>query len=214
MAVSVEDKIELFRNIIFKSVEESAYEKKHKAVEDFEQERNRLLREVEARKKQIMQEAEKKAEKEKKQLIERAKSQRHHRILVKRQQLINEAIELLIQKAKSFVSQEGYKEYLSANLKKAAVAFKNSDSVQFSFTKRDLETLKEFIKQEIDSGELKGRWRFKESERDIIGGFYAEDGRREIRADYTLRSLIEENSELIGSNISRRLDEVQNNGKK
>ena len=94
----------------------------------------------------------------------------------------------MIQKAKSFVSQEGYKEYLSANLKKAAVAFKNSDSVQFSFTKRDLETLKEFIKQEIDSGELKGRWRFKESERDIIGGFYAEDGRREIRADYTLRS--------------------------
>ncbi|HOM43576.1 MAG TPA: V-type ATP synthase subunit E family protein, partial [Bacillota bacterium] len=105
-------------------------------------------------------------------------------------------------------SEEGYKEYLAASLKKAAVVFENAASVQFAFTKRDLRTLKEFIEQEIASGVLKDRCQFKESEKNIIGGFYAEDEKREIQVDYTLRSLIEENRELIGSNISRRLDEV------
>lgn len=212
MAVSVEDKIELFRNIIFKNIEESAYKKKNKAVEAFEQKKDRLLQETEASKKQIMEEAEEKAEKEKQQLIEKTKSQGYHRLLVKRQQFINEVTGLLMQKAGSFVSEEGYKKYLSANMKKAAVIFQNADSVQFNFTKRDLETLSEFIDREIASGEMNGRCQLKESESDIIGGFYAEDGGREIQVDYTLRSLIEENSELIGSSISRRLDEVQGNG--
>ena len=212
MSVSVEDKIELFKNIIFKDIEESAYEKRHKAAEDFKQNKGRLLQEVELRKNQIMQEAEKKAEKEKQQLIAKTKSQAHHRLLEKRQQFINEVTELLIRKANSFVSEEGYKEYLAASLKKAAVVFENAASVQFTFTKRDLGTLKEFIEGEIASGELKDRCQLKESEKNIIGGFYAEDGKREIQVDYTLRSLIEENRELIGSNISRRLDEVQGNG--
>ncbi|HQE65735.1 MAG TPA: V-type ATP synthase subunit E family protein [Bacillota bacterium] len=208
MSVSVEDKIELFRNIIFKDIEESAYDRRHKAAEGFNKNKDRLLQEVEIRKNQIMQEAEKKAEKEKQQLIAKTKSQGQHRLLEKRQQFINEVTEMLIRKADSFVSEEGYKEYLTASLKKAAVVFENAASVQFAFTKRDLRTLKEFIEQEIASGVLKDRCQFKESEKNIIGGFYAEDEKREIQVDYTLRSLIEENRELIGSNISRRLDEV------
>ena len=208
MSVSVEDKIELFRNIIFKDIEETAYDIRHKAAEGFNQNKDRLLQEVEIRKNQIMQEAEKKAEKEKQQLIAKTKSQGQHRLLEKRQQSINEITEMLIRKADSFVSEEGYKEYLAASLKKAAVDFENAASVQFAFTKRDLRTLKGFIEQEIASGELKDRCQLRESEKNIIGSFYAEDEKREIQADYTLRSLIEENRELIGSSISRRLDEV------
>ncbi|MDD3705324.1 MAG: V-type ATP synthase subunit E family protein [Clostridiaceae bacterium] len=212
MAVTVEDKIELFRNIILKDIEEIATEKKHKAVEDFEQNKGRLLQEVEIRKNQIIQEAEKKAEREKQQLIAKTKSQGNHKLLEKRQQFINEVTELLIRKAGSFVSEEGYKEYLMTILKKATVAFENSGSVQLFFTKRDLETLGECIEREISAGELKGRCQLKKSDRNIIGGFYAEDEKQEIQVDYTLRSLIEENRELIGSSISRRFDEVKGNG--
>ena len=49
MSVSVEDKIELFRNIIFKDIEESAYDRRHKAAEGFEQNKSRLLQEVEVK---------------------------------------------------------------------------------------------------------------------------------------------------------------------
>ena len=212
MSVTVEDKIELFRNIIFKDIEETATEKHHKAVEDFEENKGRLLQEVEIRKNQIMQESEKKAEREKQQLIAKTKSRGNHKLLEKRQQFINEVTELLIQKAGNFVSEEGYKEYLMATLKKAAVAFENSGTVHLYFTKRDLESLGEYLDREVSSGGLKGRYQFRESDRNIIGGFYAEDEKREVQADYTLRSLIEENRELIGNNISRRFDEVKGNG--
>ncbi|MEA4848751.1 MAG: V-type ATP synthase subunit E family protein [Clostridiaceae bacterium] len=214
MAVSVEDKIELFRNIIFKDIEEFASQKKHKAAEDFELNREKLLQEVETRKRHIIKEAEKKAEKEKQQIIAKTKSQGYHQLLEKKQQFINEVIELLMREAESFVSEEGYREYLAVNLKRAAVIFEGSDSVDLKFTARDMETLREFISREIDSGELKGRCQLNESEGHIIGGFYAGDGKQGIQVDYTLRSLIEENRELIGSIISRRLDEVQGNGDK
>ncbi len=212
MAVSVEDKIELFRNMIFKDIEEASSEKRHRAIESFEQEKSTLQHEVEAKKNQILKEAEKRAEKEKQQIIAKAKSLVYHEMLEKRQQFINEITELLLQEARNFVSEEGYREYLSKSLAKAAAAFEKSDSVQLYFTKRDLEALKEFIDQSIASGELNGRYMIAEAEPKIIGGFYAEDSKQEMQVDYTLKSLIGENRELIGSNISRRLNEVQNNG--
>lgn len=212
LAVSVEDRIELFRNMIFKGIEESASEKRRKAEESFEQEKNRLLQEVETKKNHILEEAEKKAEKEKQQLIAKTKSHVYHKLLDKRQQFINEITERLLQEAQSFVSEEGYKEYLSKSLIKAAAAFSNLDSVKLYFTKRDLEALGEFIRQIIASGEVKVRCQLMEAGRNIIGGFYAEDGKQEMQVDYTLKSLIEENRELIGNSIYQRLDEVQGNG--
>lgn len=213
MTVSVEDKIELFSKMIFKDIEELSSEKRLKAAESFELEKNRLLEEVEAKKKAIIEEAEKRAEKDRKQLIAKAKSQVYHQLLDRRQQLISEIIELLVQEAKSFVSEEDYKGYLSRSLIKAAAVFEKSDSLQLYFTKRDLEVLREFISQQISLGELKGRCMLQEAGQNIIGGFYAEDDKREMQVDYTLKSLIEENRELIGSSVSHRLDEVQDNGK-
>lgn len=212
MTVTVEDKIELFRNMIFKGIEESTSEKKYRATESFEQERSRLLQEAEARKSRIIKEAEKKAEKEKQKLLAGVKSQVYHQMLNKRQQFINEMTELLLREAKNFVSEEGYVEYLSKSLAALGVAFENSDSVQLYFTRRDLEVLGEFIIQSTASGKLNGKCRLAEAEENIIGGFYAMEGKQELQADYTLKSLIEENQELIGRNISRRLDEVQRNG--
>jgi vacuolar-type H+-ATPase subunit E/Vma4 len=209
LTVSVEDKIELFRKMIFSDIEELSCEKKSKASESFEQEKNKLLMEVEAKKKAIIEETEKKAEKEKQQLIAKEKAQVYHKLLDKRQALIDEMIELLYQEAKNYISDNGYKEYLLKSLSKAAVVFDKSELMQLYFTKRDLEILKEFINESLSSEGLKGRFLLKEAGESIIGGFYAEDGKQEMQVDYTLKSLIEENRELIGCGISRRLDEVQ-----
>lgn len=211
MAVSVEDKIELFTSLILKDIEESASEKQHRVEESFEQEKSRLLKKTEVKTSHIVEEMSKRAEKEKQQLIAKAKSQAYRQILEKRQQFINEITELVIKEAKSFVSEEGYKEYLSKSLDKTAAAFEDSISVQLYFTKRDLEVLGQFISQRIILGGLKGRCLLQEADRNILGGFYAEDNKKEIQVDYTFKSLIEENRELIGNTISRRLNEVRMN---
>jgi vacuolar-type H+-ATPase subunit E/Vma4 len=117
-----------------------------------------------------------------------------------------------MQKASRFVAEEEYKGYLSKSLDKAGVIFEDSASVQLYFTKRDLEAFGEFIGTSISTGKLKGKCLLKEAEQNIIGGFYAEDGNEEMQVDYTLKSLIVENHELIGSYISRKFDEVQTDG--
>ena len=68
-----------------------------------------------------------------------------------------------------------------------------------------METLGSFINSSIASIRGEGTYTVKEAEPGIIGGFLMEDEDKLIQVNYTLQSLIEENRELIGSNISRRL---------
>ena len=205
MTVSVKDKIELFRSIIFRDIKESASEKKNQTARNFEREKSRLIREVGDEKSRIAEEAEKKAEK---QLVEKVRVKGYHQLLIKKQQFIDQIIGLIVREAEDYVSEEGYREYLSKSLRKTAEVFENANLIELYFTKRDLEELNGFIRQDIASGKLNGRCQMKEAEQNIIGGFYAEDSKHEIQIDYTLKSLIEEKRELIGNSISRRFDEV------
>lgn len=213
MSVSVEDKIELFRNIIYREIEESVSEKELKAKEEFDREKSRLLAEVEAKRKSIIDEAVNKAEKEKQQMIAKANAKVYHQVLDRKQQFISEMTEQLMQKAVNFTMEEGYRVYLSKCLSRAAEAMEDVESVRLYFTQKDMTNLGEFIKQEIAASKLKGKCSLQDAENSILGGFYAEDGKQEIQVDYTFRSLIEDNHELIGRYISRSFDEVQGDGR-
>lgn len=212
MSVSVEDKIELFRNIIYREIEESVSEKELKAREGFEREKSKLLAEVEDKRKNMIEEAVRKAEKEKQQIIAKANSQVYRQMLDRKQKFIRELAELLMQNAVSFTAEEGYREYLSKCLDRAADALGDSEQVRLYFAKRDMDTLGEFINQKVSAGRLKGKVVLQEAAHNILGGFYAEDGKQEMQVDYTFKSLIEENHELIGRYISRSFDEVQGDG--
>ncbi|HWQ29977.1 MAG TPA: V-type ATP synthase subunit E family protein [Negativicutes bacterium] len=212
MGVSVEDKIELFRNVIIKEIEEAVNEDRLKANESFEQEKSRLLAEVQAKRDLLVKEAVKKAEKEKQQLIAKARSNAYHRLLDSKQQFIGELTERLMEKAAGYTGEEAYKDYLSKSLDKAARVFEDSPSVQLYFTKKDMEELSVFIEKRLSEGSLKGKYSLKAADSNILGGFYAEDGNGKIQVDYTLVSLIKENQELVGNYISRRFGEVQGNG--
>lgn len=212
MGVSVEDKIELFRNVIIKEIEEAVNENRLKADESFEQEKSRLLAEVQVKRDLMVKEAAKKAEKEKQQLIAKARSKAYHSLLDSKQQFIGELVERLKEKASSYTGEEAYKDYLGKSLDKAVRIFEDSRSVQLYFTKKDLENLSGFIEKRLSEGSLKGKFNLKEAGSGILGGFYAEDGEGKIQVDYTLGSLIKENQELVGNYISRRFDEVQGNG--
>ncbi|MGE5676655.1 MAG: V-type ATP synthase subunit E, partial [Pseudomonadota bacterium] len=176
------------------------------------QEKSRLLAEVQAKRDLILKEAVKKAEKEKQQLIAKARSHASHRLLDSKQQFISELMERLKEKASAYTGEEAYKDYLSKSLDKAGRVFEDSGSVQLYFMKKDLEALSGFIEKRLSEGSLKDKFSLKEAGPSILGGFYAEDGNGEIQVDYTLSALIKENQELVGNYISRRFDEVQGNG--
>ncbi|MGE5632740.1 MAG: V-type ATP synthase subunit E family protein [Caulobacteraceae bacterium] len=208
MSVSIEDKIELFRKMIFSDIESNSSDKKQKLSEKFEEEKNELLKEAEQKKNTIVEEAAKKAEKEKKQLISKVQAEQYHRVLSQRQEFISGMIELLKAEAINFTNSDSYRKYVADNLRKATDFMKQSQTIHYFFTKKDLERYGEFINDTITKLRGKDKYALEEAGKSIIGGFYAEDDKQLMQVDYTLRSLIEENRELIGSNISHRLDEV------
>lgn len=208
MSVSIEDKIELFRKMIFSDIENNSSDMKQKLAENFEVEKRKLQKEAEQKKQEIIKEAVAKAEKEKKQILSKAHSEQYHRLLSQKQEFVDDMISLLKKEAAGFTRSEGYKTYIADNLAKAAKLTESYGAVSYFFTKEDAERLGNFIKSTIASLKSAGRFEIKEAEPGIIGGFFVEDEAQVMQLDYTLRSLVEENRELIGSSISRKLDEV------
>lgn len=209
MSVSIEDKIELFRKMIFSDIENSSSEKKQKLSESFETEKHKFLQEAEQKKQEIIREAVTKAEKEKKQILSKAQAVQYHRLLSQNQEFVNQMIDLLKKEAADFVRSEGYKIYISDNLAKATKLMEHWPSVHYYFTKTDIEGFSDIIDRLIADLRGKGTYAVKEAEPGIIGGFFVEDEEQIMQLDYTLKSLVEENRELIGSSISRRIDEVK-----
>jgi vacuolar-type H+-ATPase subunit E/Vma4 len=205
MAVSIENKIELFRKIIFSDIENNSSNKKQKLLECFEAEKVRLRKDTEQKKQKIINEEVSKAEKDKKQILAKANAEQYHRALLKNQEFTEEMIRLVKKEASKYIRSEEYKDYIRDNLIKAEKLMGQSKFAYYYFTKTDMETLGSFINSSIASIRGEGTYTVKEAEPGIIGGFLMEDEDKLIQVNYTLQSLIEENRELIGSNISRRL---------
>ena len=111
-------------------------------------------------------------------------------------------IRLVKKEASKYIRSEEYKDYIRDNLIKAEKLMEQSKFAYYYFTKTDMETLGSFINSSIASIRGEGTYTVKEAEPGIIGGFLMEDEDKLIQVNYTLQSLIEENRELIGSNIS------------
>lgn len=205
MAVSIENKIELFRKIIFSDIENNSSNKKQKLLECFEAEKVRLRKDTEQKKQKIINEEVSKAEKDKKQILAKANAEQYHRALLKNQEFTEEMIRLVKKEASKYIRSEEYKDYIRDNLIKAEKLMEQSKFAYYYFTKTDMETLGSFINSSIASIRSEGTYTVKEAEPGIIGGFLMEDEDKLIQVNYTLQSLIEENRELIGSNISLRL---------
>jgi len=209
MTVSIEDKIELFRKMIFSEIENSSSDRKQRILERFEAEKKKLQIESEEKRQQIINEAIAKAEKEMKQLISKAQSEQYHRLLNHKQRFVDDMMELLKKRADDFTKSESYKAYLSEHLSHAAELLKEKPMVYFYFTKRDMEYAGDYIRGTIEKLRGNMAYSLREAKPYIIGGFIVEDEKQVMQMDYTLKSLVEENRELIGSVISHRLDEVK-----
>lgn len=208
MAVSIEDKIELFRKMIFSDIENHSAEEKEKLLERFEAEKDRLRSEAEAKGNLLLSEADKRAEKESQQLFSKVHARQSHRLLEKKQELLEKTVELIRQEAAEFVKSEKYGSYLADTIKKACRELEQAENVRFYMTDSDMKTYGEQIRSAIGSVRSGGGYLLHDAPASIIGGFFGEDGDKSLQVDYTLRTMIEDSREVIGTALSRRLDEV------
>ena len=134
MAVSIENKIELFRKIIFSDIENNSSNKKQKLLECFEAEKVRLRKDTEQKKQKIINEEVSKAEKDKKQILAKANAEQYHRALLKNQEFTEEMIRLVKKEASKYIRSEEYKDYIRDNLIKAEKLMGQSKFAYYYFT--------------------------------------------------------------------------------
>ncbi|MPM68542.1 hypothetical protein SDC9_115475 [bioreactor metagenome] len=78
----------------------------------------------------------------------------------------------------------------------------------FSFSKRDMDELGSFIKENIERLRNNKSIELIESSTDIIGGFTLEDKKSGVLADFSIKTLIDEGKEYMGRMLYEKLDEV------
>ncbi len=211
MPVTIEDKIELFRKMLFGDIEMSSSVKKESLLADFESKKEQLKKDMELKQAEIIDEAVKKSEKEKQQLLSKVITEEHHKILKKQQEYVEQILQLLKDKTIEYSKSLEYRNvYLSRNIENACKDFEDIDNAVFYFTESDIQQFEDFINTSLLKYRKGKSFEIKQEEADILGGFIVRDKELIMQADYTLVTLIEESRDMIGINISRMFDEVMN----
>lgn len=207
MAVTVEGKLELFKKILFEHIEEDWSEKRSKLIEAMEEKKEEKKNEFEERKRAIVEDGESRAEAKRKSIIAQVQSEADYQIMRKREALLSDLLSSLRDWSREFIKTDGYKTFLSNNIEKA-FHMMDGKELLFSFSKRDMDELGSFIKENIERLRNNKSIELIESSTDIIGGFTLEDKKSGVLADFSIKTLIDEGKEYMGRMLYEKLDEV------
>ncbi|SHI81706.1 V-type ATP synthase subunit E [Lutispora thermophila] len=207
MSVTVEGKLELFKKILFEHVEEDWSQRKQQLAEAMEQKLNEEKKEYEKQIKFVMEDAKRRAEAKRKNILAIAQGDKDEEITSKKEELFKDLNESLKAWAREFIKSGKYKEFLSNNLDQA-LGLMEGKRLVLILTKRDMDELSSFIKDKIAEKEGKRNIELMETKEDIIGGFIMEDREMGIIADFSIKALADEAKVFMGKLLYERLDEV------
>jgi V/A-type H+-transporting ATPase subunit E len=143
----------------------------------------------------------------KQQMILKAKSKMHLKVLKKKQEFIERIVEEVKKKTKTFIDTAEYIEFLKEAIKQVLSRFSKDQFVNFNFSRDDLRTNQKIILTTIKSFRDEDTYKI-EADNSLIGGVFvkSENGRLEI--DFTINSIMEDSKKLIGKYLSSWLNEV------
>lgn len=205
--ITVESKLDLFNKVVLEKIkkeqnelEQALEEKKIKALKEQEKESNKkadlFLR-------AIIDEA----YEDKKTLLAKAKSERKHRVLSERQDLINQLAEAVLNRFEQFVAESGYERYIDQIVNTYQEDLKDFGRFTLVVNKKHFERDVALFKEAFESMPIKPD-AYEPSQVNIVGGGIFFNEERNILIDATLVSLLEEHRKEIGQRMYIMLNEV------
>ncbi len=210
MTVTIEDKIEMFSKLIYGNIEAQSSDKRQKLTETYNQELEKLKTDVQKKKEEMLELASAKAERERKKLLAQTKNQQQHKLVELQQQSVQTVMQGLIQRVTAFVDTPEYQAYFQRNVSAAFEALSGSKHIDLYVAEKDLSLCRTLAEQENSRAGIQKTLDIKPAAKGIIGGLIAEDSDNQLQLDLTLRSIIEEKRDLIGTEITRKFNEVNN----
>lgn len=198
--ITIEEKLKLFTKIIYDKVEKQ----NQSTIEKFNNEFGSLLsqkrQEFEKQAEDIKNESEKNIQKEKVQIISKARIEEKRIILENRKEMFDELVNSLLEYCRAFVDTEEYKVLFLSDFKRASGEMEYSNSIEIITTSKDYSR----FKKDIDEV-FKGKNISYTQDDDIIGGFILVDTEKSIRMDMSMPDRILSSKEYIGEKLFEAL---------
>lgn len=207
--VTIEDKLKLFTKLVIDK-QNSQYEDLIRNIDNDETEA------LEAYKKELSEKSSnysdeliEKARIEKKRLVSKVKVEKKKSVLNKKSQIVQEVVQNLKEKAKNFTEEEGYKEFLLKLLEKILNSIPQENAYICYLSEKDCTRYESDIKtfiQKSKGADAKIEIRIQEEE--DLGGIILLNSTETFRIDCSLKSMIDENIELVGKYVNRVLNKA------
>ncbi len=200
MLITIDEKLELFREIVFNELKKDHDARK----ESFDQKYGNLVKEKKAeltrKAEKLLKDNRKEIEKEKTRILSRAKieEKRLYRNMQKR--IFEECMEGLIEYGKKFRDTEEYETTWKRDLRKVLPSVV-SDELKVYCHEKDIRSMKVYFSQEFSNKRIEFI-----AQDDIIGGFILEDVQEGIRFDLTIQGKILANREKVGQLLMNHLN--------
>lgn len=194
--ITIEEKMKLFTKIVYDKIEKY----NQNAVTSFNMEYGNLVEEkrTEFTKKaeQIYDQEIKDIQKQKLQILSKARVDEKKIILGKRKEIFDEMISALQEYSKRYVQSDDYCKVFFSDLEKVSAELINIQRIELIITNNDSLKLIEEIKIKLGSFDV--QYKFDD---EIIGGFILIDINNSLRIDMSIKSRIDDSREIIGEKL-------------
>ncbi len=194
--ITIEEKLNLFTRIVYDKVEKQNAD----AINKFNQECGSLIqqkteeftKQAELMEKQI----EKETDKERLQILSKAKIEGKKLIVSKNNSIFNDAVEGVLECARIFTDTEQYGSMLINDIKSAQKELSDSAHTELYLTERDAERYKDKLVEALG-----GRKLMIVSDNSIVGGFVMVDTVNNIKIDMSFTDRVNSSRDLIGERL-------------
>lgn len=194
--ITIEEKLNLFTRIIYDKVEKQNAD----AISKFNQECGSLIQQkTEEFTKQaelIEKQIEKETEKEKLQILSKARIEGKKLVVDKKDEIVEDAVKSVLERAKDFTETEQYGEMLLQDIKSALMEMMDSTTINMYITEKDSNRYNDKIKEIFNSRDLKIT-----CDDSLIGGFVLIDTEKNIKIDMSFTDRVNSSRNLIGERL-------------
>lgn len=194
--ITIEEKLNLFTRIVYDKVEKQNAD----AINKFNQECGSIIQEkTEEFTKQaeiIEKQIEKEGEKEKLQIISKAKIQGKKLVIGKNNDIFNDAVKSVLECAKTFTDTEQYRSMLFKDISSAIRELNDSTHMELCLTEKDAKRYREDIEKAFEGRKLEIS-----CNDSLVGGFVLIDIAKNMKIDMSYVDRVNSSRDIIGERL-------------
>lgn len=207
--ITIEEKLNTFSKLVFEKEQKRADEKlknifdmNYKSIEEHK-------KEIEKKCKEIVDKKIKEGNMKKNEMVSKASLDARNKTLVKKRLMLKTLIDEVEDKAKIFVESSEYKSFLLNKLSEILSDVNKDDVLSIYLAEKDIDRFKKDVLQLIEYSVLDiHKIDIIPMDKDIVGGILMVNHKRGIQIDNTIKTMIEDNKDLIGRLLYECLEEA------